>query len=494
MILSLRARLLSGIIISIALLLSVFSLILYGVTRHNMIRSFDDSLLATAKLLSAVLEDESLDMGDEDREHHDADDDPNEANVGFEFEFDVRMTPAFNRPHGGAYYQFWNHDQSVIIRSPSLGQRDLPYSGQTSDTPVCRPCVLPDDRPGRMISYRFTPRTKEDRPVLGHAFALALARDASELQAFLRSFQWLLFGCSALVVCLSIGVTVMVTRKGLHPVHALAQEIESVDTQILQHVFSSDAYPRELYPICACLNALVDRIRDSFTRERRFNADIAHELRTPLAGIQSTIEVCLCRSREAPEYQQALQSCLAITETMGRMVDILLKLSRLDAQQITFTVQRIDLKRLIEDHWQSFRDQALQRGIVFENLVDAAVTCASDRDHLGMIISNILDNAAAYCDDGGRIWVRTERSAGANKLLLSNTGCQVSPEDAEHVFDFFWRQDESRTDAGQHLGIGLSVVQRVARALGLQVEVVLAPQGVFTIQLEFPETTTQGKL
>jgi len=490
---SLRTRLLSGITISIAALLGVFSLILYGFTRHTMIRHFDDSLLSTAKLLSAVVEDEGLDIGDEGREHHDADDDPKEADKGIEFEFDVRMTPAFNRPNGGAYYQFWNQDQGVVIRSPSLGQRDLPYFGQASDTPVCRSCVLPDDRPGRVISYRFIPRSKETNPTQGSAFVLAVARDARDLQAFLSSFQWLLVGCSALVICLSIGVTVIVTRTGLHPVHALAREIESIDTQILDHAFSSDAYPRELFPIYECLHGLMERIKASFTRERRFNADIAHELRTPLAGIQSTIEVCLFRPREASEYQQALQDCLSITQSMGRMVDILLKLSRLDAQQVSFAVQDIDLKPMIDDHWLSFADQASKRSIVFENHIDETMTCSSDRDHLAMIVSNLLENAVQYCDDGGRIWVYAEQSADANKLLLSNTGCDLSPEDGERVFDFFWRQDSSRTDAGQHLGIGLSVVKKVARALGMKVKVVIDTQAVFTVQLEFPPARTQDR-
>ena len=80
-------------------------------------------------------------------------------------------------------------------------------------------------------------------------FVLVLGRDASDLQAFLSSFQWLLLGCSALVVCLSIGVTFVVTRTGLQPVHALAQEIESIDEQILDQSFASDGYPGELLPV-----------------------------------------------------------------------------------------------------------------------------------------------------------------------------------------------------------------------------------------------------
>ena len=169
--------------------------------------------------------------------------------------------------------------------------------------------------------------------------------------------------------------------------------------------FSAEAYPVELVPICECLNALMERIKSSFQRERRFNADIAHELRTPLAGIQSTIEVCLSRSREPQEYQDALGDCLAISKMMNRLVSTLLALSRLESKQIAFEPQTIPLKEQVEKIWQNFADKANDRELRFENQIDDSLCCVSDTDHLGMILSNILDNAAEYCNDQGQIWV-----------------------------------------------------------------------------------------
>ena len=104
-----------------------------------------------------------------------------------------------------------------------------------------------------------------------------------------------------------------------------------------------------------------------------------------------------------------------------------------------------------------------------------------------MIVSNVLDNAVEYCDRGGRIWTFTERSADSIILAVSNTGCRLEPDDVSHVFDSFWRSDESRTDTGRHCGVGLAVVRKLADVLNVKVEAEVEAQ-VFTIRLYLPAT------
>lgn len=493
MIVSLRARLLSGVVVGTVLLLCVFCVIVYTVTRRTLISNFDDSLLSTAKMLSAVVEDEGERHGGEDGgedggegEHEREDHERGDGEIELGFEFDVRMTPAFNNLNGGGYYQFWNCKGDAVERSPSLGESNLPYYGGESVGPVYLRCVLAGGEVGRVVCYKFMPRTERDSHLENKAVTLVLGRDASEVYDFLGFFRWLLVNCSLVIVALSSYVAAKVTRIGLRPVHTLASEIASVDEYALDQSFFEEAYPAELVPICECLNGLMERIKSSFERERRFNADVAHELRTPLAGIQTAIEVCLSRNRKADEYVGALEGCLAISMTMNRLVSTLLALSRLDAEQISFDMQNIDIKCLIEDHWQDFSEKADGRNLSFENLVGDDVCCFADKDHLGMIISNVLDNAVEYCDGGGQIRVVAVESGGAMLLSISNTGCVLSQEDVGHVFDMFWRADSARTDTGVHSGIGLAVVRKIAKVLGVEVRVAIEDDSVFTIWLELP--------
>jgi signal transduction histidine kinase len=315
---------------------------------------------------------------------------------------------------------------------------------------------------------------------------LVVARENMELIRFLRFFRFLLIGASVGIVLLSTGVGILVSSAGLGPIHTLAGTIRTVNERTLDPSFPAEAYPVELHPICDCLNALMQRIRYSFERERRFNADVAHELRTPLAGIQTTIEVNLARRRDTDEYQQALRDCLAIARSMQKMVDTLLSLSRIDAQKLTVRRQAVPLRDLVESRWRHFADKAFDRGLTFENGVGEDIRCTSDPDHLSMILSNVLDNAVEYSNPSGLIRVKAEPSAESILLSISNTGCTLTPDAADHVFDAFWRQDPSRTNTGNHCGIGLAVVRKIADALGIAVEAQVQPDGVFTIRLAIP--------
>ena len=166
------------------------------------------------------------------------------------------------------------------------------------------------------------------------------------------------------------------------------------------------------------------------------------------------------------------------------MVSTLLALSRLESKQIAFEPQTIPLKEQVEKIWQNFADKAHDRELSFENQIDDSLCCVSDTDHLGMILSNILDNAAEYCNNQGQIRVKADRRGDTVMLTLSNTGCRLSPADIEQVFDFFWRADTARTDTDAHCGIGLAVVRKVATLLGVKVKAEIEQDSVFFITLE----------
>ena len=116
--------------------------------------------------------------------------------------------------------------------------------------------------------------------------------------------------------------------------------------------------PSEIAPIKDRLNELLSGLQASFQRERRFTADVAHELRTPLAGIRSTIEVTLMRARASQEYQAVLSDCLGIVQNMQTMVNNLLMLARLDTRQMVFRRDRILLADLVDACWRPFAERA----------------------------------------------------------------------------------------------------------------------------------------
>jgi signal transduction histidine kinase len=103
-----------------------------------------------------------------------------------------------------------------------------------------------------------------------------------------------------------------------------------------------------------------------------------------------------------------------------------------------------------------------------------------------MILSNLLDNAARYTNDGGRIWATAHRTDDGTEATISNTGCSLTDEQISQVFDCFWRGDSSRRDIGVHCGLGLALVQRLVRAFGGSVSAQRLADEVFTVRMTFP--------
>ncbi len=473
---SLRIRLITGVITGILLLLTVFSLIVYTVIRRTLITQFDAALRSTAQILSASVE---LNDGEID------------------LEFDVEYMQEFQRTDRPTYYQLWYKD-TVVMRSPSLGTDNLLRLEGPLDVPIFR--TLEENRqPLRAIGLRFEPRgvkkpksdsdhnrNKDKQRAKQQILTLVVARDASDLQDQQRFLRWLLLIASAGTIILSFLVAAFVVRQGLRPLNSIAAEISAISEDNLTTRIAGEHVPAEVVPIKTRLNELLSRLETSFNRERQFNSDVAHELRTPLAGIRSTIEVTITRSRDASEYQEALSSCLEITKNMQSMVSNLLILASLDAQQISSHTERIQIAELVDSCWRPFSDKALNDGITFDNRIDPDIMCESDRRNLSIVLSNVLENAAEYADEGGQIWTTARQTDDSVEIEVSNTGCQLTAGQVSQVFDVFWRGDSARSGAGVHCGLGLALVQRLAKTLGGRAVAKLQPVGIFTLQLTLP--------
>jgi signal transduction histidine kinase len=484
MMLSLRRRFIIGVVLGLAVVLCFLCTVIYTATSYTLINHFDKSLLDTAKMLSAVVQVEGYDV--EDKLHHDRQDKQAIWRAGYkiEFEFDVSRTPEFNSPFGGAYYQFRDSDGAVVISSPSLADADLNVFTQLSATPQYKQCVLPNGSTGRATGFQFIP--KSDGQLDDRRFSVVIAQDTESIYEHLNFLKWLLLISSAAGVFLSVIIALFVTRAGLRPVHTLAEEISHINAENLDNSHIREKYPQELLPVIRCLNSLLQRLKLSFDREKSISADVAHELRTPVAGIQTTIEVALSRLREPKEYQADLQTCLEIVKSINRMIETMLSLTRLESKLIPLHHEQISIKDLIDDCWVNFADRAYDKNIIFDNHVSEDIVCNSDKSLLSMIFTNILDNAVEYCNQAGQIRCVAEESDGFTTISISNTGYKMNLQETDNVFALFWRGDKSRENTGTHCGIGLSIVQRLAQVLGANIKSEIKPDNIFTIRLSLP--------
>ncbi len=478
MIYSLRSRVITGIVAGIIFVLCVLCTVIYTATRQSLINHFDKSMLSVAKTLSAIIEDETYDYDKNRGEGYQDEIFPGRRKI--DFEFDVSAIAEFNNLSGGAYYQFRDANGITLIRSPSLAGTDLDIFKTVSDVPQYTECILPDGRVGRAVGFKFIPKTEGGT---GSALSITFAREAGSITDHLNFLARLLLISSVAMIVLSVVVASLVTRASLRPIHSLADEISAIDTEDFQEIRISEKYPRELLPINKCLNELLQRIKLSFDRERRFNSDIAHELRTPIAGIQSTIEVCLSRDRQAEDYKAGLQTSLEITKSMHRMIKALLSLAKLESNQIILNYEHISLRKTVAECWQNFASKAGERGITFESRIGEGMSLFSDKSYITLVLMNILENAVEYSNEKGRIWAESNDTKDGTIISISNTGCTLKKEELEQIFDSFWRQEQARSETGKHCGIGLSIVQKIIKAMGGTVRASIQTGGIFSIHI-----------
>jgi two-component system heavy metal sensor histidine kinase CusS len=467
---SLRRDLIVGTLAGMVSVLFAAEIALYFTVRSSLLNQFDESLEDKAELLATGVEIK-----------------------GTELIFDIEdmEMDEFESPHGPGFLQLWRPDGGVLYKSPSLGAGGFESESATQE-PEIRSLQLPNGTAVREIRFRIAPGVDEEtEPSVdfrGQYVRLAMARATGPVTAVLRNLA-LFFACLGTASMAISGVVLwMVIQKALKPVDSLAQAIGGIHVDELNKKIAPEHVSIEVAPVVERLNELLGRLRTAFERERSFTSDVAHELRTPLAGLRSAMDVALTRTRTAGEQEETLRDCLQITMQMQVMVENLLMLARLDAGHVDVHRERITLPLLIENIAKPMLSSALARGVRLEWQTQPNAEVHTDLPLLSLAVRNVLDNAFAYVDDCGTITVESSVRDGQTIFRVTNSGSSVSQEAAKHVFERFWRADAARSKTGLHSGLGLSLVKRIVTVLGGLVEVQTSAGGDFTVDVSLPSS------
>lgn len=272
-------------------------------------------------------------------------------------------------------------------------------------------------------------------------------------------------------------------RKAMAPLDALGHSLRSraPDSTV---PLPRDSLPTEMRPMVDELNALLRRIEGMVASERRFTADAAHELRTPIAAIRTQAQVAMGAVDDAEELRHALQNTLAGCDRAARLVDQLLTLARLDAPASTAALGRTDLSALARSVAADMAPQALARGQDLELQAPQPCPVAIDEVLPRVLLRNLLDNASRYAGDGARIAVSVAVVRGWVQLTVQDSGPGLSPAEMAQLGERFFRVlGTAQTGSG----LGWSIVRRIAQATGAQVEVThSASLGGLQVRVSWP--------
>ena len=336
--------------------------------------------------------------------------------------------------------------------------------------------------PCRFICRRAVPPQRRVPPA---NLDVVVAAGTAEIEKQL-SFLAVLFVVTGLAtMAVSGAVAWLVVSRGLRPLDEVAETMAGLDETGLKQRVANDGVPREIEPVVRQLNGLLERLDEAFERERTLTADVAHELRTPVAEIRTIAEITLNRLRDPEEYRRAHAETLDAVRTLQGMIETLLVLARLEAGQLQPRFCAVPLQPLLAQHWAQVGSGAEARGVSFEHFCPSDVVLSADPSLLDVVLSNVLANAATYASDGGSISVEVRPSEAHCQVRISNTGSVVNRSEVARVFDRFWRADPSRGSAGRNCGLGLSLVRRAMEVMGGQAEAGIGQDDCFTLSLTF---------
>jgi two-component system, OmpR family, heavy metal sensor histidine kinase CusS len=268
-----------------------------------------------------------------------------------------------------------------------------------------------------------------------------------------------------LALALTLGGGYLLARRALAPVDRMAAEAEQITSTCLDRRLDVPNPGDELGRLGATLNGMIIRLERSFEEMRRFTADAAHELRTPLAVMRNVAEVALRSQREPEHYRRVLGDVLEEVERLTRLAEQLLFLCREDAGLVPLVIG-VRLDELVREAVEHMSVVAEAKGLTLEGGDLASCPIRADADQLRRLLFNVLDNAIKFTPTGGTIHVGLERSDGYVRLTVADTGSGIPAEHLPHVFERFYRVDPARGQETEGTGLGLAICRSVAEAHG----------------------------
>jgi len=292
---------------------------------------------------------------------------------------------------------------------------------------------------------------------------IAGVSDAS-FQRTLQAFE------SALALLTVVGVASVaalgywIARVGLRPVQQLSADAQRIGPDNRGQRLKLPALPIELSDLGASFNAALDRLDGAYRQLETFNADVAHELRTPLANLIGQTQVTLARERGAAQLREVLQSNLEELERLRAIVADMLFLARAEQGERARRLVEASLAQEVDKTVEFFDALLDEAGMRVEVEGDAAAPIETSL--FRRALSNLLQNAIQHARGGGPIAVRIRAGAGHAEVAFSNPGEPLAPEQLARLFDRFYRIDASRPNSDASHGLGLAIVKAVATMHG----------------------------
>ncbi|MEQ1749692.1 MAG: ATP-binding protein [Prosthecobacter sp.] len=353
------------------------------------------------------------------------------------------------------HYAVWTRQGRLLIKSANLPQPD--------DMPNCDGLVP-------FVTQRRSVGTLREAYIVTVAGDCLLAAvSLSESVHSATRFGWRMFAIGSVVLGIGLLVDAWILRRAIRPVEEIITAAEHISHGDLSARIETHHAGAELGRLTNVLNSTFASLDEAFTQQKRFSADVAHELRTPVSVLITESQITLERERSGDDYRETIATCHRSAKRMGGLIESLLNLAQIQSgtqgQRAT-----CDLASLTRDVIESLHSTADTQGIELRTAL-AQATCEGNAEQLTQIITNLISNAIQHNQRGGHAIIETYIENEHTILRVQNSGPIIQEEDLPHIFERFYRTDTSRSRKTGGAGLGLAISKAIADAHGAKLTV-----------------------
>ena len=369
-------------------------------------------------------------------------------------------------------YEVFANDHTLIARSPNWPEKKgvLPPRG---DRWIATYIVAG-------IPYRAL--RLEHVPVLDREGGVA-AKDyltityASPVDPVMRAvgdvFLYIVVG-SLVLLAVSGGFAIWALRRSLRPLSALASRASEISTSNWELNPPEEAFEtQELEPLTKAMASMLNGLQRSFNQQREFLANAAHELKTPVAILKSTLQSLLQRPRTSEEYRIGLEEALDDMARLEKLLHSMLRLARAE-QWATGNLRRdlgpVDIGMTCQVAIERVQAVARQRGVKIDFTSNGPIRLPADPDDLELVWSNLLENAIRFSPEGETVWMSVRSNNGRGSVEVADHGPGIPASELPRIFERFHRADSSRARNSGGYGLGLAISKALVEAYGGTIE------------------------
>ncbi len=444
---SIQRRLIAAVVISQLLLaIGIVSVAVYF-TRRQLRNAFDAGLHGRAMSIAALV------RYSEDK------------HPTLIFEDDV-VPPPLEKQHPDLY-QVTTGDGHLLARSPNwppglqaIPKKDRQHANFTVDGIRYRAVRLENvpvlDREG-------------DAPSTDVVTVTYAAPTDQMTRAVARAGIYIAAG-SGLLLLVTVALAVLGLRRGLRPLSELATSAALVNASNWKLNPSEEAFSTtELAPLTQAMTAMLDGLHRAFTQQREFLANAAHELKTPVAVLKSTLQSLLQRPRAAEEYRAGLEQALDDMARLEQLMHSMLRLARAEqwaAGSTRRNLEAVEVTATCESALERLAPVARERGVTIHFVSNGPMPMRADADDLELVWSNLLENAIRFSPAGGNVHLRARCNGSRGYVEVEDNGPGIPQPDLAHLFERFHRGDSARARNTGGYGLGLAISKALIEAYG----------------------------